>query len=96
MQSADSGYYKIGVSNCPAKRVKQLQTGNAEKITLINSFETEIPFLVEKSIKNFLSPYLKHGEWFSLSIEQELSFVKECEAIEKNILLLKNSDNFFV
>jgi hypothetical protein len=95
MQS-ESGYYKIGVSNCPAKRVKQLQTGNAEKITLIKSFETEIPFLVEKSIKNFLSSHLKNGEWFSLSIEQELSFIEECERIEKNILTLKNNGNIFI
>lgn len=95
MQSEASGYYKIGVSINPAKRVKQLQTGNAEKITLIQTFESEIPFVVEKAVKNFFSPNHVHGEWFSLTLEQEMSFKNQCESIEKNIKLLRENGNYF-
>lgn len=95
MQSAASGYYKIGVSKNPPKRVKQLQTGNAEKITLIHTFESDIPFVVEKAVKNFYSSYRVHGEWFNLTLEQEMSFKTQCETVEKNIKILRENGNFF-
>ncbi len=95
LQSSESGLYKIGVSKNPVKRIKQLQTGNAEKISMINSYKTDIPFILEKSLKNFYITYHVKGEWFKLSIEQELEFLVMCEKINKNIKLLKENDIFF-
>ena len=36
IQSQEDGYYKIGVSKHPKKRVKQLQTGNSSELKLLN------------------------------------------------------------
>lgn len=93
---SDSGLYKIGVSKNPSKRVRQLQTGNGEKIRLIYSFETDIPFLVEQSLQNHFMMYKVNGEWFNLSLEDELEFLNLCQKSNENIKRLLESGNLFL
>ncbi len=95
MQSDDSGYYKIGVSKNPKRRVAQLQTGNAEKIRLIESFASKIAYKIEMALQNQYMPSKINGEWFKLSIENEIDFINQCKKIESNILLLMENDSFF-
>ncbi len=95
MQSDESGFYKIGVSKNPKKRIGQLQTGNAEKIRLISSFSSEIAYKIEKSLQNHYMPHRINGEWFKLSIEDELKFLTECQKIETNIFFLIENNSFF-
>lgn len=71
-----NGFVKVGVSKNPEKRVKQLQTGNGEKLELIFTEEfacTRKHLLqVEKKIHKNLSTMCskKTGEWFQISPEQ--------------------------
>jgi len=58
--------YKIGVSDDPEARVKQLQTGNPSKITLVSSYESENAEITEHKLHSLLESYALRGEWFKI------------------------------
>ena len=67
IQSDITGAIKVGRSNCPEKRLKQLQTGSPYLLKLL----LVLPGFggLEKSIHKALSGYLfrtSKGEWFDL------------------------------
>ena len=64
IQSDVSGMIKIGRSKDPAKRLKQLQTGNPNKLRLIASFK-ELGWR-EKIIHESLKKWSEEGEWFNI------------------------------
>ena len=88
------GVYKIGVTTGKVeKRIKKLQTGNAGEIYLINSYETDHPFVMEKMLHTKYFADKKKGEWFELPIEEIVNFSETCDKIQKNINALKK--NYF-
>lgn len=61
-------YIKIGKANDVVDRLKSLQTGNPNKLELINVIRCKTPeqaFLIESEIHRILSEYRKNGEWFN-------------------------------
>jgi hypothetical protein len=96
IQSLEEGYYKIGVSIHPKKRIKELQTGNSAELKLIEVYRSEFANQIEKSLQRRYSHLRKEGEWFDMSISHEVSFLKECRQIEENLILLKKSGNVFI
>jgi len=87
--------YKIGVSkNDPEKRVKSLQTGNPNKILLLNKYSSSHYNKIERWLhrKFFIKKTLANNEWFALTSNQAVSFLSECKLAESNIdyLLLEN------
>ena len=73
--------FKFGISNNPPKRVKQLQTGNAEPIDLIFQLVLDQGIAasdVEKILHKFLKKYRKCGEWFELSEDQVFTLAQTC------------------
>ena len=96
IQSLEEGYYKIGVSKNPKKRIKQLQTGNSSELKLIYSYPSEYANKIEKALHGQLSHCKKECEWFELSLVEELSFDVNCKQIETNIDYLKKSGNVFI
>ncbi len=93
---SDNGHYKIGVSKNPMKRLKQLQTGNSDKIRLISFYETENAFLLERSLKNRYNIYRVNGEWFNLPLEEEIIFIDNCKNLDENLRLLIDDENIFL
>jgi len=63
IQSDLTGMIKIGRSKNPVRRLKQLQTGNANKLKLIASFENM--GWREKIIHERLDRWSEEGEWFN-------------------------------
>lgn len=67
---SDENRYKIGISNNPKKRLKQLQTGNQSTLTLIFSEEFNCTrnhlLKIEKEIHQTLNIGYKKlsGEWY--------------------------------
>src|ERR1051325_6662794 len=62
MQRGDDGPIKVGISVNAKKRLKTLQTGNAEKLKLLRVFTMRD---VEKAIHGELEREARlHGEWF--------------------------------
>jgi predicted GIY-YIG superfamily endonuclease len=96
IQSLENSYYKIGVSKHPKKRIKELQTGNSSELKLVESYEFEHAHMIEKTFHNKLIYLKKEGEWFNLSLINELNFIDECKKIENNIILLKENGNVFM
>lgn len=92
----EDGYYKIGISKNPINRLKQLQTGNSSQLKLIESYYSDYANNIEKALQRRYSYLNKEGEWFDLSLTNEISFIDECERIEKSIIILKENNNLFI
>jgi Meiotically up-regulated gene 113 len=96
IKSLEEGYYKIGISSRPSRRIEQLQTGNSSELKLINTYQSQHANQIETVLHNRYSHVRKVGEWYELDITQEASFYKDCQKIEENILYLKKSGNVFI
>jgi len=92
----NDGKYKIGIAKNPSQRIKQLQTGNSDELQLIESYQTENAYRVETTLHNQYSHLRSHGEWFDLSISDEVNFKRKCEQIDKSIMILRRMGNSFV
>lgn len=96
IQSLENSYYKIGISKNPKKRLLQLQTGNASKLQLIDTYQSEYANKIEKTLQRRYSHLRREGEWFDMGISNEVSFPKECQRIEETIAILKKNGNVFI
>lgn len=63
IQDIKNKKFKIGRSNDPYKRCKQLQTANSSKLEVLLSLKDK--GYLEMSIHEKLSKYRLSGEWFS-------------------------------
>jgi hypothetical protein len=71
-QAGDDGACKIGVSNDPVRRIKQLNTGSAVKIVLRGFFicsSWPVARILEATVHAALVAYRMNGEWFNVSPE---------------------------
>ena len=88
--------FKIGITSKPIeKRLKQLQTGNSEKIKLVKCYKTKNYKMMEGWLHRKFFDKRLEGEWFSLNDSDVLSFIETCEEIDKTINLLKEENHFF-
>jgi hypothetical protein len=91
-------HHKIGITkNEPSKRIKQLQTGSANKITLLRAYKTKNYLKVERWMhrKYFGSKTEAKNEWRKLTDEQVFAFVKDCEEADDNINFLLENNSLF-
>ena len=70
--------YKIGITNNPDRRLKNIQTGHPKKLKI--HYKEEIPDsqvrLLEQNIHRVIKRYQSHGEWFDIDLEQAIAEVK--------------------
>lgn len=71
-------YTKIGISESVGKRIRALQTANAEKIELLASFEFANSCLIEEILHKFFANSRVSGEWFSLSDKDISKAIRVC------------------
>lgn len=100
LKEDDTYNYKIGVtrSSNVLKRIKKLQTGNAEQIHFVCCFETNEPFKLEKMLHNRYIGYHKLNEWFDFyEIDDPCSeFLNSCNVYQDNIdTMIKYNNPFF-
>ena len=69
---SDNSPCKIGISDNPENRVKQLQTGHPEKLEIKFMKKLENARLYEKLLHKDMSYIRSHGEWFDLSVKQAI------------------------
>lgn len=90
--------HKIGITkNNPELRVKQLQTGNPSKISLLQKYESDNYLKVEQWM------HRKHGackteaenEWRKLPNEDVISFLDDCKSADEKIIFLKQTNPFY-
>lgn len=90
--------YKIGISkNDPELRVKQLSTGNPNKISVLNFYESENYKMVERWMhrKYYGVKTLAKNEWRNLTSEELLSFIDDCKKTDETITYLKSTNPYF-
>jgi hypothetical protein len=92
----NDGRYKIGIAKNPKQRIRQLQTGNSDELTLIETYQSENASKIETALHNRFSHVRQSGEWFDLSITEEVKFIEMCRSIDDSITLLKKMNNIFV
>ena len=103
LKIGSEGIYKIGVTKKVEKRIKELQTGNPLKIELINFYESEHSYKIEKFLHKKYShtkltegfEYLE-GEWFKLDNNDVKNFRDICSSIENNFKILKEMGNIYI
>lgn len=97
LQAEGTDLYKIGITGKPIEyRIKELQTGNGNKLVLISEFKTEFDYLFERTLHRHFELQKTEGEWFNLTLEQVKSFIIVCERINTNFKVLKESENHFM
>jgi predicted GIY-YIG superfamily endonuclease len=65
IREEDTGNIKLGISKDPNARLKQLQTGNSSKLTLVGVKQAVNRFKDERAIHQRNEAIRIHGEWFS-------------------------------
>ncbi len=73
-----SGLCKIGITNSPKTRLRQIQNTSGMEIQDLIILEClpeydESPIFIEKFLHNYFGEKRKFGEWFQLSIREILS-----------------------
>jgi hypothetical protein len=84
----DDNLFKIGISENPNKRVKQLQTGNGSKLKIVKTFNNPSKIynerLMERRLHFLLRQFKKTGEWFEF---RDMNKDQVISLIEKMLLL---------
>lgn len=96
IKCTEDSNYKIGVSKNPTERLRTHQTSNPFQLKLVGIYETERAFQIEKILHRRYSYAKKEGEWFDLSIKEEIEFVRECNRIDESLNDLARSGNVFI
>ena len=96
LKQENSNLYKIGVTKNTSKRIKQLQTGNAIPLELVETFQTSHDYKMETALHAQFSLKRMEGEWFKLSQEEVDSFFDICSRKEETMDFLKKNNHFWV
>jgi hypothetical protein len=85
IQQGDSDFYKIGwTTNGGISRLAALQTGSAEKLSIVGSFSASSQ-QTEDTLHRLFAPFHQRGEWFGLSRDQVIQLLDEKWRIEQQI-----------
>lgn len=92
----DNGRYKIGSTRKHKieDRLKQLQTGNSEKLFIKSYYHTDYPFKLEKMLHNRFKSCNVNGEWFELNEDYVTNFHETCDKLQHIIDSLKDNPFF--
>ena len=91
--------YKIGYTRNKAtlkKRVKALQTGNPEKIHIVDYFPTKHGRKIETTLHTIYSQKRLEGEWFDLEDYDVKNFIESCNKLENSFDVLVEQGNPFI
>jgi hypothetical protein len=89
--------HKIGITTSTVeKRIRQLQTGNPNTISILRQYKTQNYLKVEKMLhRRFKDLTEEENEWRRLSDEDVFNFLSICEEMDENINFLLKHNNFY-
>jgi len=89
--------YKIGITKRSIpERLKELKTGNASELLIVDSFSSKWARKIEATFHRSLKQKRISGEWFDLSEEDISSFKSRCKAIHDNFELIESSNTYYI
>ncbi len=75
VEAAVCDFVKIGISENPEKRVKNMQTSTPHKLELVTTIAANNAKSVERKLHNILRPYHCVGEWFKITSNEINSLI---------------------
>jgi len=85
-------FYKIGFTKqVVSSRVKQLQTGNPNKLDVVCTYQSKYTTGIEAILHRVYNQSHIHLEWFRLDDEQVAQFLVNCVKCEKNLEVLSTN-----
>ena len=90
--------HKIGITNRDVnKRLRELQTGNSNKLSVLKCYESKNYNKVEGMLhaKYSYKQTLSMNEFFKLSDDEVIKFLDTCKKLDETITLLLNNNPFF-
>ena len=90
IEDLDNNRYKIGVTKDLEKRLRNLQTGNSNRIIIKESYKTEYPFKLELMLHNKFKQFRYNNEWYELESSDVEKFITYCEDCNRIIISLKD------
>ena len=89
--------HKIGISkNDPEIRLKNLQTGNPNKISLHRKYESKNYLKVERWLhRKYQGRTEAKNEWRILTDEQVFSFIDDCKEADETINFLLENNSLY-
>lgn len=94
IEDVNNNIYKIGVTRDLKKRLRNLQTGNSNQISIKYTYETEYPFRIEQMLHNKFKEYKELNEWYNLPKEIVNNFYEYCDRFSDIIDNLKDNPYF--
>jgi hypothetical protein len=95
----DSILYKIGITKREVKdRLKELKTGNAARLDIINVFESKWATKIESNLHAYFNMKKISGskEWFNLEEKDVEEFMNRCQSIHNNLELISNNNTWYI
>lgn len=78
IRQGDTRLFKIGVSNNPERRLKNLQTGNPHDLKILKQFRCDVPaYGAERIIHAHLKDMHARGEWFDIPTDDKVVSVAQ-------------------
>jgi hypothetical protein len=88
--------YKIGYTKRnPLQRIKEMKTGNASELELIESFQSKWGTQIEAKLHRTFQDKKISGEWFRLTAYDLIKFREICEQSHNNFELLSKNNTWF-
>jgi hypothetical protein len=88
--------YKIGYTKRnPNQRIREMKTGNASELQVIESFQSKWGTQIEAKLHRIFQEKKISGEWFRLTAYDISQFKKMCEQTHKNLELLSKDNSWF-
>ena len=89
--------YKIGYTKRPIeKRIKEIKTGNAHEIYLVESFKSKWGTKIEAHLHRTFSSKKVNGEWFDLTDDDVKSFINKCKSSHDMIELVTTENTYYL
>lgn len=89
--------YKIGMTKRSVeKRLKELKTGNAADLAIVNIFESKWASKIEANLHiRYASLNVGGGEWFSLDENEVANFLNNCKLIHDNFEIIFKTNTYY-
>ncbi len=89
--------YKIGITRRDVKqRIKELKTGNAADLSIVNIFESKWAFKIETNLHHSFQTKCVSNEWFRLDREDVDKFTERCQLIHDNFEIMNKSNTWYI
>ena len=88
--------YKIGYTKRnPNKRIREMKTGNASELEVIESFQSKWGTQIEAKLHRIFQDKKISGEWIRLTAYDISQFKKLCEQSHQSFELLSKDNSWF-